>query len=122
MKVRSQLDQRCHGGWSNTKMVLLVDDLPPNTTFKSALVKNTQAKILYKLANNSYSTIAPSDVTQINQLVVGFPQIAANTSEQVDLVVSMNRNIAKTTVKNTYKVSYAVTDSQKMCYQTLHLL
>lgn len=95
------------------KMVLLVDDLPPNTTFKSALVKNTQAKILYKLANNSYSTIAPSDVAQINQLVVGFPQIAANTSEQVDLVVSMNRNIAKTTVKNTYKVSYAVTDSQK---------
>lgn len=95
------------------KMVLLVDELPPNTTFKSALVKNAQAKILYKLANNSYSTIAPSDVTQINQLVVGFPQIAANTSEQVDLVVSMNRNIAKTTVKNTYKVSYAVTDSQK---------
>lgn len=95
------------------KMVLLVDDLPPNTTFKSALVKNTQAKILYKLANNSYSTIAPSDITQINQLVVGFPQIAANTSEQVDLVVSMNRNIAKTTVKNTYKVSYAVTDTQK---------
>ncbi len=95
------------------KMVLLVDELPPNTTFKSALAKNAQAKILYKLANNSYSTIAPSDVTQINQLVVGFPQIAANTSEQVDLVVSMNRNIAKTTVKNTYKVSYAVTDSQK---------
>ncbi|ENX42008.1 SdrD B-like domain-containing protein [Acinetobacter sp. NIPH 2100] len=95
------------------KMVLLVDDLPPNTTFKSALAKNVQAKILYKLSNNSYSTIAPSDVTQINQLVVGFPQIAANTSEQVDLVVSMNRNIAKTTVKNTYKVSYAVTDSQK---------
>jgi hypothetical protein len=78
------------------KMVLLVDDLPANTTFKSALVKNTQAKILYKLANNSYSTIAPNDVTQINQLVVGFPQIEANTSEQVDLVVSMNRNIAKT--------------------------
>lgn len=95
------------------KMVLLVDELPPNTTFKSALAKNAQAKILYKLANNSYSTIAPSDLTQINQLVVGFPQIAANTSEQVDLVVSMNRNIAKTTVKNTYKVSYAVTDSQK---------
>lgn len=95
------------------KMVLLVDELPPNTTFKSALAKNAQAKILYKLANNSYSTIAPSDVTQINQLVVGFPQIAANTSEQVDLVVSMNRNIAKTTVKNTYKVSYAVTDSRK---------
>jgi len=95
------------------KMVLLVDELPPNTTFKSALAKNAQAKILYKLANNSYSTITPSDVTQINQLVVGFPQIAANTSEQVDLVVSMNRNIAKTTVKNTYKVSYAVTDSQK---------
>ncbi|WP_374974053.1 SdrD B-like domain-containing protein [Acinetobacter venetianus] len=95
------------------KMVLLVDDLPPNTTFKSALVKNAQAKILYKLANNSYSTIAPNDLTLINQLVVGFPQIAANTTEQVDLVVSMNRNIAKTTVKNTYKVSYAVTDSQK---------
>ncbi|WP_174560373.1 SdrD B-like domain-containing protein [Acinetobacter bouvetii] len=95
------------------KMVLLVDDLPPNTTFKSALAKNAQAKVLYKLASNSYSTIIPNDVTQINQLVVGFPQIAANTTEQVDLVVSMNRNIAKTTVKNTYKVSYAVTNSQK---------
>lgn len=95
------------------KMVLLVDELPANTTFKSASIKNEQAKILYKLANNSYSTVIPSDVTQINQLVVGFPQISANTSEQVDLVVSMNRNIAKTTVKNTYKVSYAVTDSQK---------
>lgn len=95
------------------KMVLLVDELPANTTFKSAQAKNVQAKILYKLANNSYSTIAPNDVTQINQLAVGFPQIAANTSEQVDLVVSMNRNIAKTTVNNTYQVSYAVTDSQK---------
>ena len=28
------------------KMVLLVDELPPNTTFKSALAKNAQAKIL----------------------------------------------------------------------------
>lgn len=95
------------------KMVLLVDDLPANTIFKSALAKNAQAKILYKLSNDRYTTIAPNDVTQINQLVVGFPQIEANTSEQVDLVVSMNRNIAKTTVKNTYKVSYAVTDTQK---------
>jgi len=96
------------------KMVLLVDDLPANTIFKSALAKNAQAKILYKLSNDRYTTIAPNDVTQINQLVVGFPQIEANTSEQVDLVVSMNRNIAKTTVKNTYQVSYAVTDSQKV--------
>ncbi|MEG0404689.1 MAG: SdrD B-like domain-containing protein [Acinetobacter sp.] len=95
------------------KMVLLVDDLPANTIFKSALAKNAQAKILYKLSNDRYTTIAPNDLTQINQLVVGFPQIEANTSEQVDLVVSMNRNIAKTTVKNTYKVSYAVTDTQK---------
>lgn len=95
------------------KMVLLVDDLPPNTTFKSALAKNTQAKILYKLANNSYSTIAPTDLKQVSQLIVGFPQIAASTSEQVDLVVSMNSNIAKTTVKNTYKVSYAVANTQK---------
>ena len=95
------------------KMVLLVDELPANTTFKSAQVKNAQAKILYKLANDRYSTIIPNDVNQINQLVVGFPQIDANTTEQVDLVVSMNRNIAKTTVNNTYQVSYALTDSQK---------
>lgn len=96
------------------KMVLLIDELPANTTFKSAIAKNSQAKILYKLATDRYTTIAPNDVTQINQLVVGFPQIEANTSEQIDLVVSMNRNIAKTTVKNTYQVSYAVTDSQKV--------
>ncbi|MBF7687390.1 DUF11 domain-containing protein [Acinetobacter sp. EC24] len=95
------------------KLVLLVDDLPPNTTFKSALAKNTQAKILYKLTNNTYTTIIPSDLTQISQLVVGFPQIAANASEQVDLAVTMNSNIAKTTVKNTYKVSYAVSNTQK---------
>ncbi len=95
------------------KMVLLVDELPANTTFKSAQAKNAQAKILYKLANDRYSTIIPNDVNQINQLVVGFPQIDANTTEQVDLVVSMNRNIAKTTVNNTYQVSYALTDSQK---------
>ena len=95
------------------KMVLLVDDLPANTTFKSAQLKNTQAKVLYKQTGNNYTTILPSDLSKVNQLVVGFPQIEANTTEQVDLTVTMNRNIAKTTVKNTYKVSYATTNSQK---------
>ncbi|WP_425283445.1 SdrD B-like domain-containing protein [Acinetobacter boissieri] len=97
----------------NQKMVLLVDDLPPNTTFKSAVAKNPQAKILYKLSNNSYSTIVPNDLAQVSQLVVGFPQIIAGSSEQIALTLSMNNNIAKTTVKNAYKVSYAVADRQK---------
>lgn len=95
------------------KMVLLVDDLPANTTFKSAQLKNTQAKVLYKQTGNNYTTTLPGDLSKVDQLVVGFPQIDANTTEQVDLTVTMNRNIAKTTVKNTYKVSYATTNSQK---------
>lgn len=95
------------------KMVLLVDDLPPNTTFKSASAQNAQAKLLYKLTNNTYSTVAPNDLTQISQLVVGFPQIEANSSEQVNLVVTMNNNIAQTTIKNSYKVAYAIGDRQK---------
>nr|WP_040332298.1 SdrD B-like domain-containing protein [Acinetobacter nectaris] len=95
------------------KMVLLENDIPPNTTFKSALAKNPQAKILYKLTNNSYSTTPPSDLTQLSQFIVGFPQIDKNTSEQVNLILSMNNDVAKTTIKNSYKVSYAFDEKQK---------
>ncbi|MBF7684260.1 DUF11 domain-containing protein [Acinetobacter sp. B10A] len=95
------------------KLVLLVDDIPPNTVFKSASVQNPQAKILYKLTNNTYSSVVPNDLTQVSQLVVGFPRVAPNTSELIDLVVTMDTYIAKTTVKNTYKVSYAGSNGSK---------
>ena len=85
----------------------------PTQYIQVCTVKNTQAKVLYKQTGNNYTTILPSDLSKVDQLVVGFPQIEANTTEQVDLTVTMNRNIAKTTVKNTYKVSYATTNSQK---------
>lgn len=96
------------------KMVLLVDDIPANTTFKSARALNTQAKVLYKTGNNSFSTTAPTDLSTIDQLVVVFPNIAANTTEQVDFVVTMNSNIAQTTVNNTFNVSYATTGGNKV--------
>lgn len=54
---------------------------------------------MYKQTGNNYTTTLPSDLSKVDQLVVGFPQIDANTTEQVDLTVTMNRNIAKTTVK-----------------------
>ena len=96
------------------QMVLLVDEIPANTTFKSARPTNPQAQVLYKTGANSYSTTAPSDLTTIDQLVVGFPTIAANSTEQVDFVVTMNSGIAQTTVNNVFNVEYATTGGDKV--------
>ncbi|WP_374297434.1 SdrD B-like domain-containing protein [Acinetobacter sp.] len=96
------------------QMVLLVDDIPANTTFKSARPTNSQAKVLYKTGANNYSTTAPTDLSTIDQLVVGFPTIAAKTTEQVDFVVTMNSGIAQTIVKNVFNVEYATTGGQKV--------
>ena len=96
------------------QMVLLVDEIPANTTFKSARPTNPQAQVLYKTGANSYSTTAPSDLTTIDQLVVGFPTIAANSTEQVDFVVTMNSGIAQTTVNNVFNVEYATTGGEKV--------
>lgn len=95
------------------KLVLLAGDVPANTVFKSANAQNSQAKILYKLSGNTYTTIAPSDLTQVSQFVIGFLGMAPSTSEKVDLVVTMDPYIAKTTVNNSYKVFYAGSNGSK---------
>ncbi len=50
------------------KMVLLVDDLPANTTCKSAQLKNTQAKVLYKQTGNNYTTTLPGDLSKVESI------------------------------------------------------
>lgn len=96
-------------------VVLLTDALPANTVFKSARPLNPAAKILYRTGDNSFSTQLPADKTLINELVVAYPQtIAANATEQVQLVVEMNSNITNTTLVNRFHVKHVVGGSEKI--------
>ena len=97
-----------------TSVVLMTDALPPNTVFKSARPLNVSAKVLYRTGDSSFSTQLPSDRKLINELVVAYPQpIAANATEQVQLVVEMNSNIANTTLVNRFHVKHVVAGSEK---------
>lgn len=97
-----------------TAVVLMTDALPPNTVFKSARPLNATAKVLYRTGENSFSTQLPADKKLINELVVAYTQpIAANATEQVQLVVEMNSNIANTTLVNRFHVKHVVAGSEK---------
>jgi uncharacterized repeat protein (TIGR01451 family) len=88
--------------------VLLVDELPANTVFKSAKPANSNAIVLYKSANNKYTKQIPANKTSINELVVAYPQaLAGNAVEAVELVVTMNSNIASTTLVNRFSVEHS---------------
>ena len=89
------------------KAVLLVDELPANTVFKSAKPVNSNAVVLYKVANNKYTKQIPSDKLKINELVVAYPQpLPGNQTELVELIVTMNSNIASTTLINRFSVEH----------------
>lgn len=95
-------------------VVLMTDALPANTVFKSAKPLNSSAKVLYRTGDNSFSSQLPADKTLINELVVAYPQaIAANATEQVQLLVEMNSNIANTTLVNRFHVKHVVGGTEK---------
>ncbi|WOE40636.1 MULTISPECIES: SdrD B-like domain-containing protein [Acinetobacter] len=92
---------------SSMNAVLLVDELPANTVFKSAKPANSNAVVLYKIANNKYTKNIPSDKNQINELVVAYPQaLPGNATEAVELIVTMNSNIASTMLVNRFTVEH----------------
>ena len=94
--------------------VLLVDELPANTVFKSVKPANSNAIVLYKTANNTYTKQIPSNKTSINELVVAYPQaLAGNATEAVELVVTMNSNITSTTVVNRFTVEHSAAIGSK---------
>ncbi|WP_228198918.1 MULTISPECIES: SdrD B-like domain-containing protein [Acinetobacter] len=91
----------------STQAVLLVDELPANTVFKSAKPANSNAIVLYKSGNNSYTKQIPTNKDAINELVVAYPQaLAGNATEAVELVVTMNSNISSTTLTNRFSVEH----------------
>lgn len=64
--------------------------------------------MLYKSANNKYTKQIPANKTSINELVVAYPQaLAGNAVEAVELVVTMNSNIASTTLVNRFSVEHS---------------
>ena len=94
-------------------MVVVVDNLPPNTTYKSAKAINPDAVILFKTGENTYTRQQPADKTTINEVVVAYPTLAGLSVERIQLVVEMNNNIANTTVNNTFKVKYQQATGEK---------
>lgn len=94
-------------------MVVMVDSLPANTIYKSAQASNPAAQILFKTGENSYSRQQPADLKSINELVVAYPAIAAHAIERVQLSVSMNNNIANTTLNNQFAVKYQLATGEK---------
>ena len=94
-------------------MVVMVDALPANTTYKNAQSSNANAIILFKTSDNNYTRQQPTDLTSVNELVVAFPSIAAQTTERVQLAVRMNTNVANLSVNNQFQVKYQVAAGEK---------
>lgn len=94
--------------------VVLLDDLPANTTFKSAKANNSNALILYPLGQDKFTQQIPNDKSLINTLVVAYPQaLAANATESVELVVTMNSNISRTSISNIFSVEHGLVSNIK---------
>ena len=89
-------------------LIIAIDSLPANTTYQSAQTSNPNAIILFRTGINSYTRQQPADKTLINEVIIGYPAIASGTTEQVQLVVKMNDNIAQTTLKNQFQLKYIV--------------
>lgn len=87
------------------KTVLVIDPLPANTVFKSVQPANNKAIVLYRTGDNSFTRQMPVDRSQIDDLIVAYPdEIAAYTTEKITLVVEMNNNISNTTLTNRFHV------------------
>lgn len=94
--------------------VILLDELPANTTFKSAKPSNAKAMVLYPLGQDKFTQQMPSDKSLIDTLVVAYPQaLAANSSETVELVVTMNSNISQTSITNVFSVDQGLLSNLK---------
>lgn len=89
-------------------LILIVDGLPANTTYQSAQTNNQNAVVLFRTGNNNYTRQQPADKTLINEVIIGYPTIAAGATERVQLTVRMNDNIAQTTVNNTFQLKYKI--------------
>jgi uncharacterized repeat protein (TIGR01451 family) len=88
-------------------VTLVVDPLPANTIFKTAQPVNSSAIVLFRTGANSYTRQVPADKKLINELLVAYPQsIAGHSIERVQLVVTMNPNIADTTIVNRFQVQH----------------
>ena len=94
-------------------MVVMVDALPVNTTYKSAQSSNANAVILFKTSDNNYTRQQPADLSSIDELIVVFPSIAGQTTERVQLAVRMNENVANISVNNQFSVKYQVAAGEK---------
>ena len=89
-------------------LTLIVDTLPANTIYQTAQSNNPNAVVLFRTGSNSYTRQQPADKTLINEVIIGYPAIAAGAVENVQLTVKMNDNIAQTTLKNQFQLKYKV--------------
>lgn len=94
-------------------MVVMTDSLPANTQYKSAQSNNPDALILFKTSDNNYTRQPPPELKTINEVIVAYPAIAAHRTERVQLSVTMNNNIANTTLNNQFQVKYQVASGEK---------
>ncbi|RYY80955.1 MAG: DUF11 domain-containing protein [Moraxellaceae bacterium] len=94
-------------------MVVMIDALPANTTYKNAQSSNAKALILFKTGDNTFTRQQPSNLKDINEVVVAYPAIEAHSIERVQLSVSMNDNIASTTLNNQFAVKYQLATGEK---------
>lgn len=96
------------------KAVVLLDEIPANTIFKSAKPTNSKALVLYPLGQDKFTRQIPADKSLINTLVVAYPQaLAANSTEAVELVVTMNPNVSHTSISNVFSVEHGALSNLK---------
>lgn len=93
--------------------ILVVDPLPANTTYKSVQPANSNAMVLFRTGDNSFTRQQPANKKAINEAIVAYPAIEGNTTERVILTVEMNSNIARTTLNNQFQIKYAAASGDK---------
>ena len=104
-------------------MVLLVNPIPANTTYKFLTLNNPNAVMLYRTGPNSYTTQPPADLSTLSEIIVAYPVLASQQTERLSLTVTMNSNAAQIIIDNQFGVLYnnAAGQSQQLQSNTVNI-
>ena len=82
------------------KWIIVEDPLPGNTLYDEVSVSTAEAKVLYKIAEGSYTAAQPANKNKISHAVVGYRSFAAGQESKITLKVKTAANLSYSVLKN----------------------